>query len=44
LSVRGTVSPSKVGATVTLYYINARHQLVKLATTKVVRGSSFAFG
>src|SRR5262249_44482067 len=43
LSVRGTVTPSKVGSTVTLYYINASHQLVRLATTKVVRGSSFAF-
>jgi len=31
-------SPSKVGATVTLTTFNARHQLVKLATTKVVRG------
>ncbi|MDQ1747084.1 MAG: trimeric autotransporter adhesin [Frankiaceae bacterium] len=43
LAVKGSVTPNKYGAKVTLYYVKSTGQLVALATTTVSKTSTYAF-
>jgi hypothetical protein len=43
LAIKGSVSPNKSGATVTLYYVDSKGALHKLASTKLTTTSTYGF-
>jgi hypothetical protein len=43
LKVKGHVAPNKAGKVVTLYYVNSRGRLIKLASTKLSSKSTYLF-
>lgn len=43
LAVKGSVAPNKSGAKVSLYYVKASGELVRLATTTLTSSSTYAF-